>query len=1455
LCVERTLILFYNVEYVCIVIIERIVMSSDTLHKLGIDIGSTTVKVAVLDEDNNLLFSDYERHFANIRETLQDLLKKAYDVTGPIKVMPMITGSGGLTLAKHLEIPFVQEVIAVSTALTFYAPQTDVAIELGGEDAKIIYFENGNVEQRMNGICAGGTGSFIDQMASLIQTDASGLNEYAKSYKEIYPIAARCGVFAKTDIQPLINEGATREDLSASIFQAVVNQTISGLACGKPIRGHVAFLGGPLHFLDQLKEAFIRTLNLDDEHAITPNNSHLFAAIGSAMNCKKENYTELEDILEKLSSDIVMEFEVARMEPLFKDDKEYEAFTKRHGSNHVKTADIKSHKGNCYLGIDAGSTTTKVALVDEDGSLLYSFYDNNNGSPLNTCIRAMKEIYELLPEDASIVHSCSTGYGEALLKSALMLDDGEVETVAHYYAAAHFNPKVDCILDIGGQDMKCIKIKNNTVDSVQLNEACSSGCGSFIETFAKSLNYSVRDFAKEALFAKHPIDLGTRCTVFMNSKVKQAQKEGASVADISSGLAYSVIKNALFKVIKLSDASDLGENVVVQGGTFYNDAVLRSFEKISGVEAIRPDIAGIMGAFGAALIAKERYEENPTTTTLSIEEINNLTFETSLTRCQNCNNHCLLTINKFSGDRQFITGNRCERGLGKEKNKDNIPNLYEYKYKRLFAYPPLKVEDAPRGTVGIPRVLNLYENYPYWATFFKELGFRVVLSPRSTRNIYELGIESIPSESECYPAKLAHGHVQWLINKEVDFIFYPCIPYERNEFPDSNNHYNCPIVTSYAENIKNNVDEITSGKVRFLNPFMAFTSEEILTNQLVKVFGKEFPDITSNEVRAAGAKAWAEQNAFRQDMTDKGEEVLKYLEETGKRGIVLAGRPYHVDPEINHGIPELINSYGIAVLTEDSISHLGNVERPLIVMDQWMFHSRMYAAANYVKKTENLDLIQLNSFGCGLDAVTTDCVNDILTNSGKIYTCLKIDEVNNLGAARIRIRSLLAAIRVREKNKQEREIVPANYNRRIFTKKMKAEYTIICPQMAPFHFELIEPAFNAAGYKLVIPDVPARTCVDVGLKYVNNDACYPSLIVVGQIMTAITSGEYDLSKTAVLISQTGGGCRASNYIGFIRRALAKIGHPEVPVISINLSGLESNPGFKLTPSLIQRGLYALIFGDIFLRCIYRIRPYEAIPGSTDELHEKWKDRIIEFITKDGYVSHSKYKKMCRDIIKDFDTLPIRDIKKPRVGIVGEILVKFLPAANNHLADLLEQEGAEPVVPDLTDFLLYCFYNNNFKEENLGMSKKSKRLSNYGIKFFEWLRKEARKAFEESERFEPPAHIEDLAKAAESVVSIGNQTGEGWFLTGEMLELIESGASNIVCIQPFGCLPNHIVGKGVIKKLRHMNPTANIVAIDYDPGASEVNQLNRIKLMLSTAMKNLDKETLEKEEEYKKAVNE
>ena len=1409
-------------------------------YRLGIDIGSTTVKVAVIDDNNKILFADYERHYANIQETLASLLKKCKGELGELSLRPNITGSGGLTLSGYLHIPFVQEVVAVATALQDYAPRTDVAIELGGEDAKIIYF-TGGIDQRMNGICAGGTGSFIDQMASLLQTDATGLNEYAKNYKAIYPIAARCGVFAKSDIQPLINDGATREDLAASIFQAVVNQTISGLACGKPIRGNVAFLGGPLHFLPELRNAFIRTLNLTGDAIIAPDHSHLFAAVGAAMNAKDHaEIFSLDKLIADLSGGIKMKFEVKRMQPLFKDEADYKEFTDRHDQYKVRRGDLSTYEGNVFLGIDAGSTTTKVALVGEDGSLLYSFYSSNNGSPLATAISSVKEIKSLLPDSAKIAYSCSTGYGEALLKAAFMLDEGEVETISHYYAAAFFDPSVDCILDIGGQDMKCIRIKDGTVDSVQLNEACSSGCGSFIETFAKSLNYSVQDFAKAALFAQNPVDLGTRCTVFMNSNVKQAQKEGASVADISAGLAYSVIKNALFKVIKITSAGDLGKNVVVQGGTFYNDAVLRSFERISGCNAVRPDIAGIMGAFGAALIARERYMHRPhETTMLSLDDMINLTYTTTMSRCRGCVNHCVLTINRFEGGRQYISGNRCERGLGVEKAKRDIPNLFTWKYHRLFDYEPLTADKATRGVVGIPRVLNMYENFPYWATFFKELGFRVMLSPQSSHQIYELGIETIPSESECYPAKLAHGHISWLIKRDVPFIFYPCIPYERKEVPGAGNHYNCPMVTSYSENIKNNMEELKEKDVKFLNPFMAFTSEEILSKQLQEVFKKEF-DIPESETKKAAKKAWNELAQARTDVEKKGEEVLQYLKDTGKHGIVLAGRPYHIDPEINHGIADMITSYGFAVLTEDSVSHLGKVERPLVVTDQWMYHSRLYAAAAFVKTQDNLDLVQLNSFGCGLDAVTTDQVSDILTRSGKIYTVLKIDEVNNLGAARIRIRSLISALRVREERRYTRNIVSSSYNRVIFTKEMKKNYTLLCPQMSPIHFELIEPAIRSFGYNLVVLQNDDKTAVDTGLKYVNNDACYPSLIVIGQIMDALLSGKYDLDHTAVLMSQTGGGCRASNYIGFIRRALEKAGMAQIPVISINANGMETNPGFTYTPSMLVKALQAVVYGDVFMRVLYATRPYEAVPGSANALHEKWKKICVKALSTKS-AGMMTFVKNIRGIIHDFDNLERTNVHKPKVGIVGEILVKFSPTANNHIVELLESEGAEAVMPDLMDFLLYCFYNSNFKADNLGMKRSTAHLCNMAISLLEYMRKAARIALEKSTHFTPPSRIKDLAVMANGFVSLGNQTGEGWFLTGEMLELIKSGVNNIVCVQPFGCLPNHIVGKGVIKELRYANPKANIIAVDYDPGASEVNQLNRIKLMLSTAQKNLEKE--------------
>ena len=1403
--------------------------------RIGIDIGSTTVKVVAISQKGEMLFSEYKRHFSEIKETVQELIHKAHQKIGDGPFSAVMTGSGGVAMADALGVEFVQEVVATAKAIEEAAPKTDVAIELGGEDAKIIYFKGG-IEQRMNGVCAGGTGSFIDQMASLLQTDASGLNEYAKNYSVIYPIASRCGVFAKTDIQPLINEGAAKEDLAASIFQAVVNQTISGLACGKPIRGHVAFLGGPLHFLSELRQRFVETLKLTDETTIVPENSHLFAAYGASLSARETSpITNFNDFEERLATMASLKTEVSRLSPLFKNQQEYDDFTKRHSIEKVKRRDLKDYKGDAFLGIDAGSTTTKIALVSSEGELLYSFYSGNEGSPLTVVKKALNELYDIMPDGVEIKYSCVTGYGEGLIKAALMVDLGYIETVAHYKAAAFFKPDVDFILDIGGQDMKCIRIKDGVIESVLLNEACSSGCGSFIETFAKSLNFSVQDFAKEALFAKNPIDLGSRCTVFMNSRVKQAQKEGAAVSDISAGLAYSVIKNALLKVIKISDPKALGKSIVVQGGTFYNDAVLKSFELISEREAVRPDIAGIMGAFGAGLIARNKYSEDKKTTLISRDAMNALEIKTSLVRCGGCTNNCLLTINNFSGGRRFITGNRCEKGLGKEKSSKDVPNLFDYKFHRLFDYKPLDEDKAPRGVIGIPRVLNMYEDYPFWFTFFTELGFSVKLSPVSSKKIYEEGMESIPSESVCYPAKLAHGHIMDLINDGVKRIFYPGVPYERKDIMAADNNYNCPIVASYTENIKNNVEELRTENIEFINPFLSLANKDVVKKRMFEELSRYGVD--KNEINNAVDKGWQEWTAFREDMHKKGEETLKYIESHNMTGIVLAGRPYHTDPEVNHGIPELIASYNMAVFTEDSVSHLGHVERPLVVRDQWAYHSRLYEAAAFVKTRDDLELIQLNSFGCGLDAVTTDEVKDILVAAGKIYTTLKIDEVSNLGAARIRVRSLIAAIEDRkEKNIKPRE-GDASLKRVIFTKEMKKNYTVICPQMAPLHFDVLEAAMKACGFNIVMMPAADPGSVDYGLKYVNNDACYPALIVVGQMMKALKSGDYDLNKTALLITQTGGGCRATNYIGFIRKALKNAGMEQIPVVSVSAQGLEKNPGLKFTPKLLNHMVQAFVYGDLFMRVLYRTRPYEAVKGSANALYDKWNEKVKRDIAK---ADIGTFKQNLRDIVKEFDELELLDIVKPRVGVVGEILVKYHPLANNDIVGLLEREGAEAVVPDILGFGHYSAYNSVQKEKYLGGSSKARTFSGIAIKALEYYQKPMIEALKASKRFDAPVNIETLGEYAEPIVSLCNQTGEGWFLTGEMMELIHTGVNNIVCTQPFGCLPNHVVGKGVIKEIRRRYPLANIVAVDYDPGASEVNQLNRIRLMLASAYKNLEK---------------
>lgn len=1401
-------------------------------YKLGIDVGSTTIKVVALDSYNKVIYNDYRRHFSDIKNTLIGSLEECFKKIGNFDLKITVTGSGGIGVAQWLQCDFQQEVIACTRAVEEFINKTDVVIELGGEDAKITYLKGG-IDQRMNGTCAGGTGAFIDQMAILLNTDAQGLNILARDAENIYPIASRCGVFAKTDIQPLINEGAKKSDIAVSIFQAVVDQTISGLACGKPIRGKVTFLGGPLHFLDSLRERFIKTLNLKEGEYFAPENSEIYVALGAAILSENNEIISSKELIKKLNSISEKEIEDNFLEPLFKNDKEYFDFKKRHDSSIVPKSDLKTYKGNIFLGIDVGSTTTKAVVLGQNGELLYSSYNNNEGSPLNKTLEILKELYILINKDTRIAKATVTGYGEGLIKAALGIDIGEIETICHFRGAKEFMPNVEFILDIGGQDMKALMIKDGVINNILLNEACSSGCGSFIEGFSKSLGISIDEFAKLAISSKRPVDLGSRCTVFMNSKVKQVQKEGVSVSDISAGLSYSVIKNALYKVIKIRNFDELGKNIIVQGGTFYNDGILRSFEKITGINVVRPEIAGLMGAYGAALISKENHKENEISTIITRDKINDFTIETSCERCGICGNNCLLTINKFSETEKYITGNRCERPLGEIAKKKNVPNLYKYKLKRIFSYKPLSKEEAIRGEIGIPRVLNMYENYPFWFTFLTKLKFKVVLSPISNKEIFKLGIETIPSESACYPAKISHGHIMYLINKGLKIIFYPCVPYEYKEDSGANNHYNCPMVTSYPDVIKNNIDDLKEKNIKYLSPFLSLHNKEKLYKRLYEIF-EEF-NVTKKEIIEAVDAAFNERENVVSDIRKKGEETLKYIEEHKMKGIVLSGRPYHIDPEINHGLTDIITSFNMAVLTEDSVAHLGNLERPIRVVDQWMYHTRLYRAAAFVKERTDLELIQLTSFGCGLDAVTSDQVAEILASRGKMYTLIKIDEGSNLGAVKIRIRSLKAAMEEREKNNVKLKNIDNSYKKNLFTKEMKKDWTILAPQMSPIHFQFIEKAVRASGYNIDVLPANDKEAIEEGIKYVNNDACYPSILVIGQMINALKSGKYDPNKTALIISQTGGGCRATNYVGFLKKGLREAGFPNVPIISLNVLGMERQPGFKISYRLIKKLMMGVIYGDLFIRVLYRVRPYETVKGSANKLYEYYREKAFKNVENGN---KNEMNKLVKEIVKAFDTLEINDEVKPKVGIVGEILVKYHPTANNNIVDVLEKEGAEVVVPELLNFFLYCCYNSKFKNRYLSGSSIVKTGCDIAISYIESYRKVVIKELQNSERFGYPSSINNLAKKAANVVSLGNQTGEGWLLTGEMVELIESDVNNIVCIQPFACLPNHITGKGMIKALKSKYPLANIVAVDYDPGASEVNQLNRIKLMMSVAFKNL-----------------
>lgn len=1410
--------------------------------RMGIDVGSTTVKVVLLDQQDNYLYKKYIRHYANILDTVYTLLQEAQVGYENENVHVAITGSGGMAMADKVRIPFVQEVIAETKAIKALYPQTDVIIELGGEDAKVTYLGR-TAEHRMNGSCAGGTGAFIDQMATLLQTDASGLNKLAMNADTMYPIAARCGVFAKTDVQALLNQGASHENIAKSVFQAIVNQTIAGLACGHKIEGNVAFLGGPLTFLSELRQCFCDTLALDEEHRIIPENGELFIALGAALmndECRQITVGELTNEIGALIG-IPMEA-TDRVDPLFKNEDELNEFRHRHAKAVTPKADIKEAVGPCYLGIDAGSTTLKVVLINANNEIIFSHYGPNHGKPLEKSQELIEQIYGLLPKGAYIAHSGVTGYGEAFLKRALGIDIGEVETIAHYRAAQFFCPDVSFILDIGGQDMKCTKVRNGYIEDIVLNEACSSGCGSFIDTFATSLRLPIEQFAKEGLLAPMPIDLGSRCTVFMNSKVKQAQKEGATVPDIAAGLAYSVIKNALYKVLKVKDPKDLGDHIVVQGGTFYNEAVLRAFEKLMGVEVIRPDVSGLMGAYGMALLASEAAEElqNQHSTLLDMAGLKSLQVSTSMRNCGLCSNNCMLTINAFSDGRTYVTGNRCDRGAGdmiQEKHKP-VPNMVDAKLRRYFDYFLKKniPEFEGKLRIGIPRVLNIYEDFPFWFTFFHQLGCEVVLSNYTTKDQYNKAIDTIPSDTACYPAKAVHGHIRDLAEAQVDLIWYPCIQHGPKEFSRDNN-YHCPMVISYPELIRNNMQDVM-GKTPFYAPFLPLADKKSLVPALVKAL-KDLP-FSKSEISDAAEVAWAEQEKCKADYREMTKKTVSRLVAEQVPTIVLAGRPYHLDSGINHGIPELITSLGMAVLTEDGVAPLGNEIKHLRVVDQWSYHSRLYRAAEFVSRTEGFQIVELNSFGCGLDSIVADQVKDILSAKHKIHTLLKIDEGTNLGAVTIRLRSLQSVMErsMRKHHNPEAPVettiddIPSyDYDRVVFTEEMSKTYKILVPQMSPLHFQLLDPVLNSEGYDFEMLPAPTREDVEIGLKYINNDACYPAIIVVGQLMSALLSGKYDVDKTAVIISQTGGGCRATNYIGYLRKALIDAGMKQVPILSLNASDMERQPGFKLTKSFLHRMIQAVVYGDALMQCVLATRPYEINPGSADALCDYWIKKLRERITKANIFQYSKY---IKNIIDDFDNLPVDKSKpRPRVGVVGEIYVKFHPSANNNINELIEKEGGEVVTSGLLDFFLYCAMDSTYRAKHLDGTWLSGFFGSLAREALELYRLPYAKAVAASKNFDPLQRMTKVAKEAAHFIDLGNQCGEGWFLTGDMIDLIEKGAKQVVCLQPFGCLPNHVSGKGMVKTLSEAYPDVRIAAIDYDPGSSAVNQANRLKLLLAT----------------------
>ena len=1401
--------------------------------RVGLDIGSTTIKCVVLGEHDELLYSTYERHYSHILEKAQELLRRidAEQLHGR-KALLSISGSAGMGLADSCGVPFVQEVFSTRVAVKRFMPKTDCVIELGGEDAKILFLTNGT-EVRMNGSCAGGTGAFIDQMATLLKMSADEMNKAAEKAERTYTIASRCGVFAKSDVQPLINQGARTEDIAASIYKAVVNQTIAGLAQGRPIKGNILYLGGPLTFSTVLRKSFDETLHVT---GTCPENSLLYVALGAAFYADQEfDLNEVASHLDEYSATATY----ISLPPLFKDKQEYEDFHARHLKASVPCVPFGADCGPVHIGIDSGSTTIKLVVIDQNDNILFTSYQPNLGNPLPLVRETLLKLYQRHP-GLQIASVTTTGYGEELVKNAFHCDRGLVETVAHFTAAKHFMPNVDFIIDIGGQDMKCFKIEDGAISNIFLNEACSSGCGSFLQTFAQALGYDVKEFAALGLFADKPVDLGSRCTVFMNSSVKQAQKDGASIENISAGLSISVVKNALYKVIRASSPEELGRNIVVQGGTFYNEAVLRAFEKEMGVNVIRPDIAGLMGAYGAALYGKARAAAGQMSTVLTQDELEHFEQKVSTVQCGGCGNHCRLTMNRFPSGDKFFSGNRCDfaqksAGAGRRKKASFI----DWKLERLFAGEPLPLEAAAMGVVGIPRALNTYEHYPYWFKLFSCLGFRVELSRPSDHALASSASETVPSQSLCFPAKLAHGHAADLARKGIADIWMPCVPLEGPRHSGEKHidgRFACPVAGGYPEAMRLSLAS-TLPNVRILTPFVDLEFPE----SVVRAVTSAWPALSPKKVRQAVDAAHAALEDYRAALRQAGEALWRRHETSGEPLIVLAGRPYHLDPLINHGLPALIESMGAEVVTEDAVAHLASVPSDVEVVNQWTFHSRLYRAAALVRESRSAELVQLMSFGCGIDAVTSEQIERLLAQRGRIATTLKIDEGDTLGAARIRLKSLLAALADRRRSDQKAaaeslEDMTKPTDTPVPLDKMLADRVIYAPQMAPIHFPVICAALGAVGWRVeLLPEVRPQA-IEEGLKHVNNDACYPAIVVIGQLLDALKTHAVDPDHSALLLAQTCGPCRATNYPTLLRWALKDLHLERVPVVCLSGGSIEGAQTLNVGLGGLRRLMLATLYGDMLQRLSLHVRSHELHPGDAQRLVDRWTARAAQAAAA-GDARH--FADDARAMVRDFFAVPMDGTEKIRVGIVGEILLKYHPAANLGIVQEIIDEGAEPVLGDLAAFFLYCLYDHINQAKVFGGPRLKAMGAWLMIRWFEHLRGIMRKALDGT----PAAGVSTLAEDLERIdglVSAGQEAGEGWLLTAEMVEFIHSGTPNVVCLQPFGCLPNHVTGKGVIRRLREENPLANICAIDFEAGTSKTNVSNRLKLFLAQARENFER---------------